>query len=337
MPKFILDLLALPPQGSTASRGIDALHVFVISFTMIASFAVAAVAIFFIARYRRTSDTQLTPRIVATWKSEVAVLVAIFTLFLVWWVIGYVQYVAIEEPPPGAMVVYVQAKQWMWKFTYPDGRGANDVLTVPSGRPVKLVMTSRDMIHSFYVPGFRLKQDVLPGRYVTMWFEATAPGNYPIYCAEYCGVSHSGMLGTVHVLSPEDYAAWLASTTRDLSGENDLVATGERVAVKRQCLACHSVDGQPHVGPTWRGLYGSTVTMTDGHTVIADEAYLTRSMMEPNADLVAGYKAVMPAYFGVLEQPEVGALVAYIKSLKDAPAGTSGVRLPPTLSPEQTR
>ncbi len=328
MPQFILDLLFLPPEGSSVAAGVDALHLFVISATLLGSLGVFLVAGYFVVRYPRKHEGQLTESFRASAKSEAAIIAGILSLFLLWWVIGYRQFVAMESPPDDAMPIYVTAKQWMWKFSYPDGRSANDILTVPEGRAVKLVMTSRDVIHSFYVPGFRMKQDVLPGRYTTLWFKSTAEGDYPVLCAEYCGVSHSMMMGSVVVLSADDYAKWLRVPTRDASGEVDLVSDGARVAEKRECLACHTIDGQPHIGPTWAGLYGSWVTTTDGRRVVADEAYLTRSMMEPLADVVAGYKPVMPTFFGILPQPEAAALVEYIKSLRDAHP-TSGITLPP--------
>jgi cytochrome c oxidase subunit 2 len=251
-------------------------------------------------------------------------------MFILWWVIGFRQYVHMAEAPADSEVVYVDAKQWMWKFTYPGGRSTNDVLTVPVGKPIKLVMTSRDVIHSFFVPPFRVKQDVVPGRYVTVWFEAKKPGTYPIWCAEYCGPSHSTMRGEVVVLSQEDYARWEQNAHDEAKstdcghgpgscGEGDLVAIGRAVAVRRACVACHTLDGQRHIGPTWAGLYGSERTLSDGRKVIADEAYLTRSMMEPNADLVAGYPQVMPTYQGTLTAAEAGALVELIRALKDHP------------------
>jgi cytochrome c oxidase subunit 2 len=329
MPDWIRDLLFLPPEGSTASVGIDALHLFVITVTMVSSLGVFALAGYFVVRYARKSETELTPRVRASAKGEVALVVGILSLFLVWWVIGFRQYLALETPPADAMTVYVTAKQWMWKFTYSDGRSANDILTVPRGRAVKLVMTSRDVIHSFYVPGFRTKQDLLPGRYTTLWFQTTTAGDYPILCAEYCGLSHSMMRGSVVVLDPEDYDRWLRTPTRDASGETDLVSAGERIARTRECLACHTVTGERHVGPTWAGLYGSEVTMDDGRRVLADEEYLTRSMMEPSADVVAGYKPVMPTFFGLLPQPEAAALVEYIKSLRDVRPTRDGIL--PTL------
>jgi cytochrome c oxidase subunit 2 len=331
-------LLALPPGASTAADGIDLLHFFVISVTMLISTYVFAAAAWFCVRYYKKSDDQLTVHLVATRRHEAFTIVVVLGIFLLWWVIGFRQYVTMVEPPKGADVVYVDAKQWMWKFTYPGGHSSNDVLTVPMGRPIKLVMTSRDVIHSFYVPAFRTKTDVIPGRYTTIWFEATKPGVYPIWCAEYCGVSHSLMRGEVNVLSPEDYAKWLRQGRDEAKladcgegpgscAKGDLVELGRAVAVRRACVACHTLDGQRHVGPTWAGLYGSERVLSDGRRVIADEAYLTSSMMEPNDDVVAGYPKVMPTYQGTLSAAETGALVELIRSLKDAPIA-SGVVLP---------
>jgi cytochrome c oxidase subunit 2 len=197
------------------------------------------------------------------------------------------------------------------------------------------VMTSRDVIHSFYVPAFRMKHDLVPGRYYTAWFEATTPGVFPIECAEYCGTNHSMMLGEVRVLTARDYAAWLEDTPAlglgpDADG-SDLARVGREVAATRGCLNCHTTDGQPHIGPTWVGMYRAPVRLTDGSTVVADDAYLTRSMMDPLAEVVAGYSPVMPTYRGVLPQPEVAALLEFMKALEHAPVAPS-VHLPPVIS-----
>ncbi len=338
MMEFIRALLFLPPGASTVADRVDTLHFFVISVTMLVSIFVFVVTAWFTIRYHRKSDGQLTKRLTATTRHEAFIITIVLSVFILWWVIGFNQYVDIEVPPKDAEAVYVDAKQWMWKFAYADGTSSNDTLTVPVGRPIKLVMTSRDVIHSFYVPSFRLKQDVLPGRYTTLWFEAKAPGVYPIWCAEYCGVSHSLMRGQVVVLSAEGYAHWKRSgedrkVEADCGrgpgscGKEDLVARGRLVAERRQCLACHTLDGQSHVGPTWSRLFGSTRVLTDGRHVVADEGYLTRSMMEPTADIVAGFKPVMPTYQGTLTAGETAALVELIRSLRDGPT-PSGVTLP---------
>ena len=341
MNELVRRLLALPEQASTVAAGIDFLHYAVIGVTMAGSTAVFVVAIWFTVRYRRRPGDTLTPRVRAPVWLEFGVIAGLFGLFVLFWVIGFRQYVRLRTPPDDAAVVYVTAKRWMWKFGHPGGRNAIGTLVVPVGRPVKLVMTSRDVIHSFYVPAFRVKQDVLPGRYTSLWFEAKTPGTYPIYCAEYCGDGHSKMWGDVIALSPADYGAWEAGAAPDApalaSGPVASMADrGRVVAADRGCLSCHTLDGQPHVGPTWRGLWNATVPLADGSTVIADEAYLTRSMMEPAAQLVAGYGPRMPPYQGLLDPAEVGALLELIRSLRaDAPP-PAGVAVPP-LPPEGER
>ena len=319
LPQFVLDVLALPPEASTTASDIDALHLAVISTTMLGSIAVATVAAWFVVKYRRRVEGEKTPHLEASAFHEWGVGLGIFALFLAFWWVGFRQYVAIRTAPDNCTTVYVTAKQWMWKFTYDDGAASNDVLTVPIGRPVKLIMTSRDVIHSFYVPAFRLKQDVLPGRYVTLWFEPTQTGDFELFCAEYCGLSHSNMHGLVRVVSAEKYSQIIAESKTDRSGEDDLVARGKLVAEQRQCVACHTIETSTRVGPSWNYLYGSWETLSDGRRVLVDDEYLTRSMMEPNADIVAGYKSVMPSYLGVIDPAETAALVAYIRSLRDTP------------------
>lgn len=338
MMAFLRGLLNLPPGAGSLANHVDLLHFFVIGTTMLAAGYVFTMATVFTVRYARRRHHQLTRPLVVSPAREALTIMAILGTFLLWWAIGFHQYTEMRTVPEDADVVYVDAKQWMWKFAYADGRAANDFLTVPVGRPIKLVMTSRDVIHSFYVPAFRLKQDVVPGRYTTLWFTATEAGNFPIWCAEYCGVSHSYMRGQVIALPQEEYAIWRQRDGRPLvegdcgegpgtCGGEDLVTKGRQVAERRQCLACHTLDGQSHVGPSWLGLYGAEQVLDDGRRVIADDAYLTRSMMEPGIDVVRGYRDVMPTYQGVLEEAEVAALVELIRSIRERPI-PSGVGLP---------
>jgi cytochrome c oxidase subunit 2 len=337
MNDLLRGFLNLPPQASTYAPAVDLLHYFVITASMLGATFVFLLGLYFVVRYHRRAPFATTARVTTPVPLEALIIGGLLSLFLAFWAVGAVLYNHMQTPPADAMPIYVTGKQWMWKFAYPDGRASMDVLTVPVNRPVKLVMTSRDVIHSFYVPAFRMKHDVVPGRYYTAWFEANTPGTYPIQCAELCGVSHSRMLGKVQVLSQEEYAKWLEGTpvrteerlqgATALSG-GDLAETGREVASRRGCFACHTIDGQPHIGPTWAGLYGSQVKLADGSTVTADEGYLTRSMMDPQAQIVAGYKAIMPTYRGVLEEPEVGALVEFIKSIHGQPFAPS-IQLPP--------
>ncbi|MGD0674198.1 MAG: cytochrome c oxidase subunit II [Polyangiaceae bacterium] len=342
MNPFLLGLLDLPPEASTFAAAIDLLHICVIATTMVGATFVFLLALYFLFRYRRRPGRELSPRLSTPLRAELSIIAALQILFLGFWVVGAIQYNHLMSPPAGAMPIYVTAKQWMWKFAYPDGRSSIDVLTVPVNRPIKLVMTSRDVIHSFYVPAFRMKHDVVPGRYYAAWFQATTPGTFDLDCTEYCGLDHSRMLGKIRVLSSSDYEHWLEShkvrtlhasdapnEPGGLSGNDasDLADAGRSVAARRGCLACHTLDGQPHIGPTWAGLLDSPVKLTDGSTVVADEAYLTRSMMDPQAQVVDGYKPVMPTYRGILQQPEVAALLELMKAVAIDPDPRS-VELP---------
>lgn len=359
MNEFLRQILYLPEQASTISNDIDHLHFWVIGSTMAGSSIVFLCAIWFTFRYRRRQEGELTTPVNGT-ALEIGFIGMLITLFVIFWVIGFHQYVRIRTPPKDAMVVYVTAKQWMWKFSYPEGKSTIATLVVPARRQVKLLMTSRDVIHSFYVPAFRLKQDVLPGLYMTLWFEAKSPGLYKIFCAEYCGLDHSRMWGDVVVLDPEDFDRWMEGTPtedvvampagyhRETIADHDhpevnpapfavtvadrpksMADIGREVAERRGCLACHTLDGQPHIGPTWRGLWGKTVTLTTGEKVVADEAYLTRSMMDPMVQIVQSFGPVMPTYQGLLDPAEVGALLELIRALR--PTLPDGVKYPSPL------
>ncbi|HET8540383.1 MAG TPA: cytochrome c oxidase subunit II [Anaeromyxobacter sp.] len=342
MNDLLRRILFLPPQASEYARQVDALHYFVILTTMVGAAGVFAAALYFFVRYRRRSDSDVTPHVAPRFVHELLFVGGPLALFVLWFAIGYPQYVRLSLPPKDAMDVYVQGKQWMWKFAYPGGPNAIDTLRVPAGRPVRLLITSRDVIHSFFVPALRVKQDALPGRYTQTWFTADRPGRYEIFCTEYCGLSHSSMLGQLVVMPPAEFDQWIAEQRRGLEVAQDstprpgervlpassLVDEGRRVAAEQGCLKCHSVDGTRHVGPTWSDLYGRDERLATGKTVQADEAYLTKSMMDPAADVVAGYQNVMPTYQGRLSPPEAAAIVEFIKSLRTSALG-AGPSEPP--------
>ncbi|BDG10524.1 cytochrome c oxidase subunit II [Anaeromyxobacter paludicola] len=342
MNELMRRMLFLPEQASQYARDVDHLHYFVITTTMIAAFGVAITALGFFVRYRRRSESQTTPVVNPKPIHEVLFIGVPLSFFLLWFAIGFPQFVRLQTPPKDSMDVYVQAKKWMWKFSYAGGPNGIDVLHVPAGRPVRLLMTSRDVIHSFFVPALRLKQDVLPGRYSQTWFNADKPGRYELFCAEYCGMGHSAMLGEIVVMPPAEFDAWLADARRSGSPAQDAAMTeedrtdprqslpeqGRRLAAEYGCLKCHSVDGTRHIGPTWLDLYKKTERLEGGKEVVADEGYLTESMMDPRAKIVAGYQAVMPTYQGKIPAPEIAAIVEFIKSLR-----TDAVRVEPSKGP----
>lgn len=320
MNEALRNALYLPPQASSVARGIDYLHYTVIG----AAFAVAAATFllifYFLIRFRERPGQPQPPRRFPHWAEVVLATITLGT-FLTWWVIGFAQYRAIRTVPDGAMRIHVVAKQWMWEFVYPNGANGQEELRVPVGVPVELVLTSRDVIHSFYVPAFRLKQDVIPGRVTSLSFTATLPGTYAIDCAEYCGAGHAKMLGRVVAMPAGDFARWLGDHPAE-----ELAKTGEHLAARYGCFRCHTVDGTPHLGPTWRGLYRRPTTFADGSHALADDTYLTESMMDPAIRLVAGCQPIMPSYLGLLSGPDAAAIVEYIHSL-------GGPTAPPSPTP----
>ena len=328
MNELMRKLLFLPEQGSAYAAEVDRLHFFVITVTMLSATLVGLVALYLFVKYKRRSDTQTTPHVEPKAIHEVLFVGVPLGFFLLWFAIGFPLFVKLQTPPKDAMDVYVQGKKWMWKFSYPGGPNGMDVLRVPAGRPVRLLITSRDVIHSFYVPDFRLKQDAVPGRYTQTWFNASRPGRHQVFCAEYCGLGHSAMLAEIVAMEPREYDAWLAEARRSTVAAtqdspedrvdpiSSLAEQGRRLSAEYGCFKCHTVDGTRHIGPTWLDLYRKQERLQDGTTVIADEAYLTESMMDPAAKIVAGYQNVMPTFQGRVPGPEIAAIVEFIKSLR---------------------
>lgn len=327
MNDLLRRILFLPEQASTFSTEVDQLHFIIILITIAVAIGVGLAAVYFALKFRRRSEDEdpvdWEPPLWTEW-----VLIAVTTVcFLSFFAISYPQFIRNSIPPGDAIDVYVTGKKWMWEFAYPGGRRTMAVVYVPRGRPVRLMMRSRDVIHSFFVPAFRIKQDVLPARYSSAWFTPTRTGTFEILCAEYCGTLHSGMRGQVVVLEPAQFEQWLASgagAPGNLATDEgdpayrvagDPVLEGHRVANRLGCLQCHSTDGRPHIGPSWRGLYGSRRQLTDGTSVRVDDAYLTESMMDPRLRIAQGFQPVMPSYQGLLQDGEAAAIVQYIRSL----------------------
>jgi len=303
-----------PVQASSAAAGVDALYIFFLLVSGGMTALLYTILVVFAARYRQRPGVKAVPNH-GSLVLELAWSIAPMFVFIAMFLFGAIVFFQERTPPRDATEVYVVAKQWMWKLEHMEGQREINELHVPVGQNVKLIMTSQDVIHSFFIPAFRLKQDVLPGRYTTLWFRATKPGTYHLFCAEYCGTQHSGMGGSVIVMEPAQYQAWTnGGSTGPLS------ATGEKIFSELGCVTCHRSDGQGR-GPSLQGVFGSRVMLEDGRTLVADENYLRESILEPGAKIVRGYKPVMPTFQGLVGDEQINALVAYIKSLTPAKPG----------------
>jgi len=267
-------------------------------------------------RYRRRSADQVPPPPGHSLRLEILWSLPPLAVVLILFAWGARLYIDVYSPPAGALEIFVTGKQWMWKIQHPDGKREINALHVPVNQPIELTMTSEDVIHSFYVPAFRIKRDVVPGRYSRMWFEATRTGRYHLFCAEYCGTEHSRMTGTVVVMTQSAYDDWLAGGAE--AGAS-MASSGQELFRRHGCVTCHS--GQSGArGPNLAGLYGKKVTLTTGEVVTADEAYLHESILLPNAKTVAGYSTVMPTFKGQISEEGVAKLIAFIRTLKPSGA-----------------
>jgi cytochrome c oxidase subunit II len=321
-----------PVRASTGAGNVDALFVFLLLLTGFVCIAIFIFIVFFALKYR-TRAGHKAEQIEGSIPLEVTWSVVPLGIFMVIFLWGAVIYFQERTPPRGADEVYVVAKQWMWKLEHEQGQKEINELHVPVGRDVKLIMTSQDVIHSFYVPAFRIKQDVVPGRYTTAWFRATRPGVYHLFCAEYCGTAHSGMIGQVVVLEPAQYQAWLSGGATFGS----LAANGESLFQQLGCPTCHRFDIQGR-GPNLRGIFDRPVQLEDGRSVVADENYIRESILSPSAKIVSGFKPIMPTFQGLVSEEQLTALVAYIKSLTPPPAGAAGMpRLVPGAQPQEPK
>jgi cytochrome c oxidase subunit 2 len=298
-----------PPNASTVADTVDRVFAIELTASILVVLLVAGLIIGFSIKYRRRSPDDSPPRIGTHYGLEAAWTLATFILFTSFFFLGAGVYVRLKKPPESAEKVYVVGKQWMWKIQHADGVKEINQLHVPVGRPIELVMTSEDVIHDFFVPAFRIKQDVIPGSYSSEWFTATQPGVYHVFCAQYCGTDHATMVGQVIVLTPADYQAWL----NGVGTAADPLEDGRRVFKTYGCMSCH---GQ--TAPTLAGLYMSRVKLTDGSTVVADDDYLRRSIVDPNSQIVAGYFPIMPSFRDQLTPEQLNSVVEYIKALSPA-------------------
>ena len=308
--------LWLPEKASVFANSVDWAFNLYYWISVFFFFAIVIAIAFFVIKYaRRRPDqlatTQMTHNnlLEATW--TIIPLIIVMALFA----IGMKGYWNMRVAPSNAMQVDVTGRKWAWSFDYPVQGISNDTLVVPVHQPVRLRMTSMDVLHSFFIPAFRTKADVIPGRYHSLWFEATKTGVFQVFCTQYCGTNHSYMWTAVKVVEPDEFKAWVEASADPSRGKTP-AEFGDIVRAKRGCNACHSVDGAAGIGPTWKGIWGEKVTLEDGRSVTVDAEYVKKSMMDPAADVVKGFQPIMPPFQGVLSDKEVDALIAYIQSLK---------------------
>jgi cytochrome c oxidase subunit II len=324
---ILADIELFPVAASQQAGPIDGLYWFLTIVSAVMTAVIFVAVIVFAWKYRRRPGVRPT-QIEGSTKLELTWSILPFLVMLVmfWW--GAKIFFAAQNPPKDAMEVFVTGKQWMWKIQYPDGTREINELHVPVGQPVKLTMASEDVIHSFSIPAFRVRHDVVPGHYASLWFTATKPGRYHLFCTEYCGNQHAGMIGWVDVMEQREYANWASGG----GGGGDLATQGQQLFVQNGCSTCHLLDLQGRC-PNLRALYNKRVQLNDGRTVTADDAYLRESILEPNAKVVAGFEPnIMPNFKGQLSEENVIQLLAYIKSLSPTtPASQQGSQEPPVV------
>ena len=306
-----------PEQASTIAARVDGLYGFLIGVAVFFSGLIFLSLLYFVIKYRHRPGNMRAQQVGTHNLLEVTWILIPLAITMVVFVWGARLYAMVMlSPPANALEVYAIGKQWMWQFQHLDGQREIDELHVPVGHPVKMTMASQDVIHSFYVPAFRVKMDVVPGRYTTIWFEASKPGVYHLFCAEYCGTSHSRMRGRVIALPPTQYQEWLSSN-REVES---MAAAGAHLYQQMGCAMCHATES---LAPALEGVLGSSVQLQGGATVLADEGYIRESILDPRAKMVAGYAPIMPTFQGQLSEEELTQLVSYIKSLGKKPAGGS--------------
>ncbi|HED66499.1 MAG TPA: cytochrome c oxidase subunit II [Planctomycetes bacterium] len=303
------DFSLFPDAASSYASRVDSLYLFLCTMTAVASFGILCAVVFLSVRYRRRAD-RAAEQLEGSLPLEIfwsAIPAVLFVGIFAW---AAKLYLEMYREPADCMEFYVTGKQWMWKIQHPTGQREINTLHIPVGRPVKLTMISEDVIHDFYVPAFRIKRDVVPGLYTSEWFEATKVGTYHLFCAEYCGTKHSEMIGSVIVMEPAEYEAWLGGQP----ASQDPVEAGRVLFENLRCVTCHDA-GKNQRGPDLHGRFGETVGLANGTTVLFDEAYTRTSILEPKHDIAVGFEPVMPTYEGQVTETQIQQLIAYVKSL----------------------
>jgi cytochrome c oxidase subunit 2 len=302
-----------PEQASTMAARVDALFYFLVAVTVFFAALIFFMIVVFAVKYRRRSEDERPRPIEGNFWLEILWSAIPLGLTMVMFVWGAIIYFDIYNPPNDALEISIVGRQWMWKAQHAEGQREINELHVPVGQAVKLTMTSEDVIHDVFLPAFRVKQDVLPGRYTTLWFQATKAGEYPLFCAQYCGTQHSGMVGRVVVLEPAEFEKWLSGGATGVS----MIDQGASLFKRFGCETCHGAGGTSQ-GPSLAGLFGKTVKLQEGTTVTADENYIRESILDPRAKIVAGYQPIMPTFKGLVSEEGLLQLIAYIKSLEGA-------------------
>ncbi len=307
------DFPLFPAQASTIAWQVDALYAFLLVLTVVFCLLVFGMVIIFAIKYRRRSEDEQPEQTHGNLVLELSWTIIPLFLSLFVFLLGADVFFRLQRPPSDPLEIYAVGKQWMWKIQHESGKREINTLHVPKGQPVRLTMTSEDVIHDFFIPAFRVKNDVLPGRYTTLWFEATQTGEFHLFCAEYCGTQHSGMIGKVIVLEPADYHDWLMGAS---SGES-MVEAGERQFQKLGCETCHKSTATGR-GPSLVGLYDKPVTLSNGQEIVVDSDYIRESILQPTAKIVAGYEPIMPIFEGQISEQSLLQIASYIKSLSES-------------------
>jgi cytochrome c oxidase subunit 2 len=309
----IFGIPVFPDQASTFARDVDALYFFIVAVCSFFALTVAVLVVYFGVRYHRAPGRRLGARIEGNLPLELlwSVIPTVIAMVMFGW--GASVFYHLRRPPDEAMQIYAVGKQWMWKFQHLEGQREINQLHVPAGRPIKITISSEDVLHSLYFPAFRTKMDAIPGRYTQLWFQATKPGTYHIFCTEYCGTNHSGMVGSVTVLEPAAFQAWLQG-----GGEGGTLAQrGARLFENLACNSCHLDSGQGR-GPSLKDIVGKTETLQDGSTVVVDDAYLRESILLSQAKIVRGFQPLMPTFQGLISEENLVALIEHVKSMSPA-------------------
>lgn len=304
------NIIWFPREASTTAGQVDRLLYFLLAVTGSVGLLIAFLLFYFAIRYRRRPGSTPTPPAPRALPLEFFWTLTPFVIFMIMFAWGAAVYFDAYHAPADATVIYGQGKQWMWKFQHPEGQREINELHVPAGRPIKVLMTSEDVIHSFFVPDFRVHMDVLPDRYTSVWFHATKPGRYHLFCSQYCGTNHAGMIGSVYVMKPADYEQWL-----NRHAEGSLALEGRKTFLKYRCLSCHSADEHARA-PVLEDLYLKTVRLRNGPPTTADDGYIRESILYPGAKVVEGWDNIMPTFKGQVSEEEIVELIAFLKSLK---------------------